>query len=280
MKVQSAGRLGNILFIWAYAFTTSAKQSSKRVTVFADRYHTTISKDLLETFELLSSPKVSFTIDDNLGHFLKVFDKLSSITPRLMFAVRRIFRIQIEGLDHLSESAWIQRGYFQQFNFFSDCRTEILHELERIIEVVTKESDLTMKFPFLRDDYQAIHVRLTDFVGSASGVICLESQLNCLEKDVSIVICTDGTEPEISAKIDTSNINVVTAAESTAWETIAILSGARNLVTTNSTLSWWSGFLATSRGSKVWIPSSWKKHKIEPKLLGNGKNLFYPVKFE
>ena len=53
MKIQSAGRLGNILFIWAFAVKIAESKKPKKVSILADKYHSKVDKDLLETFELL-----------------------------------------------------------------------------------------------------------------------------------------------------------------------------------------------------------------------------------
>jgi hypothetical protein len=40
------------------------------------------------------------------------------------------------------------------------------------------------------------------------------------------------------------------------------MSFAKSLVTSNSTFSWWAGFLATTRGGEVVAPSPWTRTPV------------------
>lgn len=257
MKIQSAGRLGNILFIWAYALTKKVGEDPRKVTIFADKYHSRLNDDLHDIFCSLNSGLVTFETNNRLGLLLKSLDKVSNITPKTGRFIRKFLRIQIEGEDVLTNEARILRGFFQSPEILSRIQPEVSQKLERILQQKCEQSDLEDKFAFLREPYQAIHVRLTDYVGSEFGVIDPNSQVQCLRSDLNIVICTDGSVDEIASRINISDYTVLTPENTTAWETLAILSRAENLITTNSTLSWWSGFLALNRGKNVWIPQHW-----------------------
>jgi hypothetical protein len=259
MKIQSAGRLGNILFIWAYALSLAHKSRNQKVEIFADKYHSPIDEDLKENFFKLSSKEVNFLIDNKSGLVLRILDRAALSMPKLSSALQRKLRIQTEFRDVLSQKAWIQRGYFQDPKYFENIKEEIHSRLKKIINDVGSSSQLKSKFPYLEEEYQAIHVRLSDFVGSAAGVIQLQSQLNCLDNCLKTIICTDGTREDVLSRTDRHDYEIITTSESTAWETLAILSGAKFLVTSNSTLSWWSGFVAAGNGKSVWIPKIWNK---------------------
>lgn len=280
MKIQSAGRLGNTLFIWAYALNLAHKISGGRVEIFADKYHSSIDESLKDAFQKLSSNEVKFLIDNKTGLILKILDRISLSMPRLTKVVRRNIRIQTEHRDILTNNAWIQRGYFQDPKHFEEIKDEVHRRLRHIISETKTTSHLTNKFPFLAHEYQALHVRLSDFMGSEAGVIDLESQINCLDKDLKTVICTDGTKAEILSRTAQQNFEIITPNESTAWETIAILSGAKVLVTSNSTLSWWSGFIAAGNGNLVWIPKIWNKKLSTTMQLPFKNVLTYIPKFE
>lgn len=259
MKIQSAGRLGNILFIWAYALSLAHGSSKHKVQIFADKYHSPIDEDLNQNFSKLSSKEVEFLIDNASGLVLRILDRANLSMPKLCNTLQRKLRIQTEFRDVLSLNAWIQRGYFQDPKYFENIKEEIHVRLKQIISDIGSASQLKLKFPSLEEEYQAIHVRLSDFVGSATGVIQLQSQLNCLDNGLKIVICTDGTREDVLSRTDRHDYEIITPFESTAWETLAILSNAKVLVTSNSTLSWWAGFVAAGNGKSVWIPRIWSK---------------------
>lgn len=278
MKIQSAGRLGNILFIWAFALKQREKLELDKVIIFADKFHTNINNDLLDTFSKLDDGSVKFTIDNRLGFLLKLLDKLAALGPRTSKFIQKGLRIQNEGERQLRSNPWIHRGYFQEPKFLSEIDEQIYDKLVKVLKLHESENKLKDKFPYLKNSYQAIHIRLTDYVGSEFGVVSPVSQIQCLDKNLKVVICTDGTLEEIASRIDISNIEVVTAKDSSAWETLAILSGAENLVTTNSTLSWWSGFLAINNGKKVWAPLYWNSnHSIQRNLPSGSENTYLPI---
>ena len=280
MKIQSAGRLGNILFIWAYALNQSKISKGARVEIFADKYHSPIDENLRVTFQTLSSDEVNFLIDNKIGLILKIIDRISPSMPRLSNVLRNKTKIQTEYRDVMTNDAWIQRGYFQDPVHFRGIQNEVHERLRRIISELKNTSNLTTKFPFLRNEYQALHVRLSDFIGSDAGVIDLESQINCLNKDLRTVICTDGSKAEILSRTTRQDYEIITPNESTAWETIAILSGAKVLVTSNSTLSWWSGFISAGNGNLVWIPKIWNNNRSTTMQLPFENVLTYMPKFE
>lgn len=280
MKIQSAGRLGNILFIWAYALNLNHNSKSKSVLVFADKYHSDINEELRDTFNRLSGNGVKFKIDNFLGLLLKVVDKVASNSPNSMKKIRAILRIQTEGLEKLNDYAWIQRGYFQNKVLHENVNDEIYQILKSILQDLVIRSTLHQRVPSLRDEYQAIHLRMTDYYKFEFGVIEPKSQIKCLQKGMKLLICTDGTREEVLKRINGLDCEIITPAESNAWETLAILSGAKNLVITNSTLSWWSGFIASRDGSSVWAPSIWNSSDRESSVSNFGPHKTYSPSFE
>lgn len=280
MKIQSAGRLGNILFIWAFALEKAENKNPKKVTIFADKYHSKINNDLLETFESLSSNSVKFEVNNHLGLLLITIDKLSSIFPSFSRFLQKILRIQSEGKDELNENAWIIRGYFQNPDFSKEINQSISVALNGILKSKASQGRLEDRFKFLNEPYQALHIRLSDFIGSDFGVIAPKSQLECIQENLNVVICTDGSIEEIERRIDITNYQVLTPSDTTAWETLAVLSRAENLITTNSTLSWWSGFLAIQSGKNVWSPAYWNPALMPGKKLAHQHNKQYLPVFE
>lgn len=53
MKIQSAGRLGNQLYIFSHALDLRINSKVESVSIFADRFHSKINEELLETFSFL-----------------------------------------------------------------------------------------------------------------------------------------------------------------------------------------------------------------------------------
>lgn len=278
MKIQSAGRLGNQLFIFAYALDLKAKSKARSVDIFADKFHSELNQDLIETFENLSGYGINLEVNNFLGLVLKATDKASRISLKLGKVLRRVLQIQIEGIDPLFDRAWIQRGYFQNQELSSKSLEKMSKILNLTLQKTVANSDLLQRMPFLLGEYQAIHIRRTDFFSSKIGVIDPNSQLKCLQNNLKVVICTDSSRDEVLSRIDVTNCEVITPKESTAWQTLAILSGAQHLVMANSTLSLWAGFLASNSGKKVYAPAVWHKStNNQEKLPFSFKETYSPT---
>lgn len=280
MKIQSAGRLGNQLFIFGHALDIKINSQVRSVEIFADKFHSEINQELLDTFNLLSSHGVNLGVNNYYGFLLKAIDKLGRSSPRLSNLTRRTLRIETEGREPFSENAWIQRGFFQENQLPQNVLVKMNEILREILKNYISHNGLSKRMPFLDKSYQAIHIRRTDFFSTESGVIDPTSQLECLRSDLKVIICTDATREEILRKLNVENIEIITPNESSAWETLAILSSADNLVMTNSTLSFWAGFIASNEGKTVWAPSIWNKKSQELRKLPYKCSNTYNPRFE
>ena len=280
MNIQSAGRLGNQLFIFGHALNLQMNTRVRSVTIFADRFHSEINQELLNTFHYLSNNGVILSVNNRCGFLLKAIDKLNRHSPRLSKLIRRTLRIETEGMETLSEDAWIQRGFFQEDLLPENVLIKMNYVLREILVNNVSHESLSQRMPFLDKGYQAIHMRRTDFFTTEAGVIDPSSQLECLQPDLKVVICTDAAKEEILTKLNYENFEIITPNESSAWETLAILSRADSLVMTNSTLSFWAGFIASKEGKTVWSPSVWNKKSQEPRTLPYICSNTYNPRFE
>ena len=280
MKIQSAGRLGNQLYIFSHALDLRINYKVEPVSIFVDRFHSEINEELLETFSLLSGQGIKLEINNHLGFVLRFIDKLNANVPQLSRFARRALRIETEGVEKFTERAWIHRGFFQNDDFPENVMTRMNEILLEIIENHFSHSGLMQRIPFLESRYQAIHVRRTDFFSTEVGVIDPISQLVGLQDGLNVVICTDASRDEVLSMLDCENFEILTPNESSAWETLAILSRAENLVMTNSTLSFWAGFIASKAEKNVWAPNIWNRKVQEPRTLPYSHYNTYSPRFE
>jgi hypothetical protein len=56
---------------------------------------------------------------------------------------------------------------------------------------------------------------------------------------------------------------VFSPSNSSAWQTLRMMSMAESLVLANSTLSWWGGFLASNKGNAVLSPNPFYKNDLQ-----------------
>lgn len=280
MNIQSAGRLGNQLFIFGHALNLILNLRVKSVNIFADKYHSKIDEELVETFRLLSGNGINFTINNRLGFLLKVMDKLTRYSTKLSKQIRRTLRIETEGEDEFSSDAWIQRGFFQEKKLPENVLLQMSDILRIVLHASGIQESVKIKFPILCGKYQAVHIRRTDFFTTDFGVINPISQLDCLRDDLAAVICTDAKKEDLSRIFDVTNFEIITSKESTAWEALTILSNAESLIMSNSTLSYWAGFIASKSGRKVCAPSTWSKRSTVRKQLPFTPHVTYNPIFE
>jgi hypothetical protein len=63
----------------------------------------------------------------------------------------------------------------------------------------------------------------------------------------------------VDARVGNNNFQVLTPSETNAWETLSVITTARRVISSNSTMSWWGAFMANKNGAEVFLPSQWRK---------------------
>lgn len=257
MKVLQSGRLGNFLFQWAFA-NHLALTNNVRTQIIFDRFHSDISQiQDLQTF--FNSNKVVLDKRNLYGYGFKALDYLASMLPQTASSIRKILNIYTEGESSTREGSRIYRGYFQDPKFALSLNNNDLAKLRQKIDSAKIEFQSRNPLLFSINDYQAVHLRLGDFKDSSFGVLKLESMLKLLNPNLPTVICTDGSREEVNARVGNNNFEVLTPSETNAWETLSVITTAKRVISSNSTMSWWGAFLANKNGAEVFLPSQWRK---------------------
>lgn len=261
MKVQSAGRLGNQLFQWAFAVNLSLKNTHK-VILFSDKFHSKIDEEMLLTWELLGDDKVGFKKSDLTGFILVTIDWIVSRSNFLGSTLKRLLGVSDE-TDKNFEISRINRGYFQNSNYVLENENYLRSRLHEVLKTVSRRSK---KLPVIQSnypEYQLIHVRLGDYQNSEFGVISPESYKHLLNPKLPVLICTNGSETEVLQIVKIPTAIVFDATELNPWETLSLMRDAEIFIGVNSTLSWWGSFLAIGQGNKSYLPDKWRKGEPE-----------------
>lgn len=257
MKVLQSGRLGNFLFQWAFA-NHLALTNNVRTQIIFDRFHSDISQiQDLQTF--FNSNKVVLDKRNLYGYGFKALDYLASMLPQTASSIRKILDIYTEGEPSTRESSRIYRGYFQDPKFALSLNNTDLAKLRQKIDSARSEFQSRNLLLSSINDYQAVHLRLGDFKNSSFGVLKLESMLKLLNPNLPTVICTDGSREEVNSRVGNNNFEVLTPSETNAWETLSVITTAKRVISSNSTMSWWGAFMANKNGAEVFLPSQWRK---------------------
>jgi hypothetical protein len=255
MKIQAAGRLGNNLFIWAYALGIS-KETGKTISIFSDKFHTNLGQDEEETIRLLGSKSVRFVRSNNLGAALKSVDWLRQYSKQIYRLATFVMRIGTEGEGN-TQRRYILRGYFQNSEYVVANAQEIASTLIRVVKEIANDSQLITEINNHYEKYQVIHLRLGDFVDTRNGTVNSSTYYKLLDRELPVIVCTDGEKSDVERLLDFKVDLVLTPNESTSWETLAIFSNASTFIGVNSTLSWWGAFIASRKGSSAFLPEYW-----------------------
>lgn len=261
MRVQSAGRLGNNLFIWSFAISDS-RRHKRSVEIFSDRHHSNLGIEREMTARLLNYDGVRFTENNLVGFLLKAVDWLENHSPILHKFLCNLYGIRSEQDSNLPE-AKILRGYFQTTEYILESVEIIENQLGNAIEEVSRTSSVIQNLKNKYPKYQVLHVRLGDFIGSEFGVINPISYSNLITQDLPLVICTDGTDQQIKEILKIKPDIILTPRDTTAWETLSIIGTSERFVGVNSTLSWWGAFLVGQNQKEAYLPLIWKNSNPE-----------------
>jgi len=268
MKVQLAGRLGNQLFIWAFALDLALSNNHK-VDIFTDKYHN-MEKNSVEIRELIAdNDYISISHRNQLGRLLQIVDKFANSLPIVATLLTSIFRINTQDSPYLDPvlgtNPRIFRGYYQSSTYTQRNLKAITSALNPIIVNKFDAIKNRLKLKVIAQEYQCIHVRRGDYIDNPElGELAVEYYLQNINKALPIVVCTDAINLPKDFREAFPEALCLNSEISTAWEALAIMANAKHLVMANSTLSWWGGLIASSRGSMVISPEPWFKAQSIP----------------
>jgi hypothetical protein len=153
-------------------------------------------------------------------------------------------------------------GYFQDEKYVNSNKKILTNEIVPTIKSNYEVLRSRLKLP---ETFDVIHVRKYPTEGLSFSRIHLgnlsdEYYISWFKgnKPKNLIILCEKKElvSGLLTKIDA--LQVLTDSDTNAWETLAIMSHARKLLTSNSTLSWWGGRISQEvSNSHVWLPSRW-----------------------
>ena len=166
-----------------------------------------------------------------------------------------------------SRKRGIHFGYFQAFELAMASEEILLKELWRTLDGRTR-TPLEIKL----EGAEIIHVRQGDTLTLSNmkkvGVLSSDyySQLP-RQSERPRVVLTDNIEGAIKALPQVPISDIYGPSDLDVYQTLGVMARAHSLYTANSTLSWWGGFLARSRGAEVHIPNPFfREFHPDPKL--------------
>lgn len=258
-RVILHGGLGNQLFQWSFGHQLALSGNPVQFTFYKRPYaleHTNASLgkflpncvhgSFLE--KNLPNNRMGRTLLDPLHRW----NFLSKVLRKVQDTTEDPF---VETNQFMLSNRTIHFGYFQTFSSVMTVESLILREIWDVLESRTKislEGELA--------GLEVIHVRQGDTLTLSNmkkvGVLS-SNYYNQIPKNsvTPRIVLTDDVE---GAKRLLPQLNIQAffgPSELDVYQTLGVMARSSTLFTANSTLSWWGGLLAQSKGAEVHIPN-------------------------
>ncbi len=265
-----SGRLGNQLFIWASSLQITEPRKN-RVLFCQDRSiknDPEVDGDFLEFLEYIGQ-RNAITDKNFQSWILQLYDFINNRSSVLGRIVCSLFKLGLqkgpyEYFEFSKPTKRIYRGFFQNVTAMQKVLPKAIELIERYCNEIFQTSMVFKKNPILQGDYQVIHLRRGDYLGTPFGVLDFSYYKKLLRKDLPLVICSDDSS-QISKYCDFFHTQYVfTPLNSSAWEALTIISRAKSVLSSNSTLSWWGAAIANKNSYEVFLPEPWLESLAVP----------------
>jgi hypothetical protein len=264
IRIQAAGGLGNQLFIWNLAHHLEDKFKCRIVIHFpaskSDR------KCEIQALRMFCEHRIEVVESDTFNRFVSLVDRLrvkNSVLAKIIDSSLRIYQTKLpaETFELVGKKPRIVRGYFQSPDLVSKNIHLYFTELNNLTTHLRQESPLNQE---ISDSASIFHIRRGDFLSNKEkvGLLKYEYFENQIRPDEKTVIFTDASEGDSEISTYFEGVEIYGDEIADTWTSFAFMSFARKLVTSNSTFSWWAGFLAQARGGEVVAPSPWTRTTI------------------
>jgi len=245
IKVRLHGRLGNQLFQYAAARSLSLKNDSPLY------------------FDFSSYGRKHYMLD-----YFNISGKPVGAIEKMKFFGRKNFIY--EESDDYYDSRFLDlcgnvsvKGYFQSEKYFSDVKEEISEELS-IRNLILSRNDLDFEKKIRESNSVAVHIRRSDYVGSAWDV-CGEEyyyEAEAYIKDrvdipVYFVFSDDINWCRQNIRLGETYYVESDASKLSTIKDLHLMSSCKHLIIPNSSFSWWGAWLCKNPNKIVVAPDRW-----------------------
>ena len=263
ISIQMSGRLGNQLFQWAFAHQVAIKYASKIQPIYDSIHEHRGYESNLSSLEIPCSHVSQSKRRDSVGYLLAGLDKINSKSARFGRYISGKLRIlRTEDHDEIpllpSIAPNLVTGFFINWKVVQGIEILLAEELKIALENV--------EIPFrVEGHFQVLHVRRGDFksLKDTFGVLSSEYYSRNLDRSLPTYICTDDEDLVPDVQLATDAISVFGPSDLNPIQTLKLMSEASSVVMSNSTLSWWGGFLCKQNGGRALLPKPYYKYLNE-----------------
>jgi hypothetical protein len=280
MEVELSGGLGNQLFQYSFGKFMEIKFEIKVDYVNDyENIHKTQHKSLISDFNLKNKIKEKKSIKSKTHLNLIRVHRYSNRKIKLYSVMNLYFlknyQSKVIGYDknitQQLRSRFI-RGHFQSLIYADVSKESLAVEL-----VINKPSDcyLRLKKEIETDRPIIIHIRRGDYVENSKsiGLLSLEyyntairEMLNYLPNSIFWVFSDDEIECEklLAKLLINPKKRIYPNSSLKESETLLLMSSGAGLILSNSTFSWWAGYL---NNKIVMVPNKWFRTMTDPEQL-------------
>jgi hypothetical protein len=152
-------------------------------------------------------------------------------------------------------------GYFQNKELVSKAAPLYIEDLKAFLAPIALDVRTRLDLPL---ETPVIHVRRGDLLNSENvhmGLLSSDFYSQALSAQGipanKATILTDDIQNSKELARDLGIATVYGSEVVSTWEALAIFSTSHSLITSNSTLSWWGGYLGQTQGHRVSMPRNW-----------------------
>ncbi len=285
IKMRLRGRLGNQLFIYAFARCLNEKYNQK-VLIYdrkhekEDAWHSHLDGYKLHTDISFTSNKKEI-LRMGLGRkFLYVIDKILIRTMsaekkrkfqlrKMRFYVRHGLLMCMDGYFDLPLNIPEQLycdGYFQCPVFFDFIRESILKELVPKEEHTDIEKKLINQIN--NSNSVCITIRLGDYLNNSVHQVCTANyykaamrRMKELQPDCCFFVFSDEVD-KAREIFDFEYPVIFDAGKSKDYMSLDVMSKCKHFIISNSSFSWWAQYLSQNPDKIVISPSKWYAENV------------------
>jgi len=164
-------------------------------------------------------------------------------------------------------------GFWQDWKFVDLVSTSVIEDLITFLDkkIIMHNQHKSI---FLKN--LVIHIRRGDYLyprfKGFFGVIKTDSYLPVIKQiklenpGIIITTLTDDIDLLKKENIGMNFGTIIDPRQSNPWEALKIMTNADYLITANSSLSWWGGYLCMNKGGVVYVPKPWFQNENAPKF--------------
>lgn len=292
------GRIGNQLFMYAFAKSVSKKRNNEEIVIddkeaIKRNYRNSLMDYNLNNVKYVHDHKTLYTSDfikQNLIFFIyRVirkplgFNRRFSLEKRFQKFFNRNGLILCENgyLDYKvpsTKNVFIN-GYFQSAKYFDDVKDEIIKEFS------LPDQNLEELFPDIKKiknrNSVCISIKVQHNVGNSMYDVCNDGYWQkaidyiCHTVDNPLFfICSDNVEYVKNNLIDCEKYDVVYQDPKLPVNaSLAIMGRCKNFIIGNTTFGWWAQYLSNYNKKIVVAPSKWMKIDMPIDIYQNGWHL-------